>query len=63
MSRHLPARLGLFRRWHDAYHEALFRADITGRRYRVWYEPNNQWWNVTELTARHRAPGVPEETS
>ena len=47
-------RVGLFNRWYDAYHEAAFRADITGRRYRVWFEPNNRWWNVTELTARHR---------
>ncbi|OIN79335.1 hypothetical protein BMG05_18275 [Mycobacterium malmoense] len=27
-----------FKRWHDAYHQAAFRADITGRRYRVWYD-------------------------
>jgi len=54
MSRYLPARLGMFRAWRDAYNEALFRADITGRRYRVWFEPNNRWWNVTELIGRHR---------
>lgn len=47
-------RAGVFNRWFDAYHEAAFRADITGRRYRVWFEPNNRWWNITELVARHR---------
>lgn len=47
-------RSGLFNRWADAYHEALFRADITGRRYRVWFEPNNCWWNITERCQRHR---------
>ncbi|BCP02485.1 hypothetical protein MINTM018_52540 (plasmid) [Mycobacterium intracellulare] len=41
-------RSGLFNCWHDAYCEARFRADITRRRYRVWLEPNNRWWNVTE---------------
>lgn len=45
-------KAGLFNRWFDAYHEAAFRADITRRRYRVWFEPNNRWWNITELTAR-----------
>ncbi len=45
-------RSGLFNRWHDAYHEALFRAALTRRRYRVWFEPNNRWWNITELTTR-----------
>lgn len=25
-------RSGLFNRWHDAYHEALFRAALTRRR-------------------------------
>lgn len=50
-------RSGLFNRWWDAYHEAMFRADITGRRYRVWFEPNNRWWNITELITRHREVG------
>jgi hypothetical protein len=49
-----------FRHWTDAYPEAVFRAHITGRRYRVWYDPANRWWNVTELTQRHRLP-YPEE--
>lgn len=48
------ARAGLFRRWRDALHEAQFRADITRRRYRVWWEPNNRWWNITETHQRHR---------
>jgi hypothetical protein len=47
-------RSGLFNHWHDAYHQAAFRADITGRRYRVWFEPNNRWWNITELTEKCR---------
>lgn len=44
-------KAGLFNRWQDAYHEALFRAAITGRRYRVRYEPNNRWWQITETGA------------
>lgn len=46
------ARVGLFRTWRDAFDQAAFRADITRRRYRVWLEPNNRWWNNAELTAR-----------
>lgn len=42
------ARVGLFRRWRDAYDEARFRADITRRRYRVRWEPNNRWWHIAE---------------
>jgi len=42
-----------FKRWHDAYHQAALFADITGRRYRVWFDPANRWWNITELTKRH----------
>lgn len=48
---------GWFNRWWDAYHQALFYADLTGRRYRVWFEPNNRWWNITELVSRHREVG------
>ncbi len=47
--------VGLFNHWRDAYNEAAFRADITGRRYRVRFEPNNRWWQITELVTRHRA--------
>jgi hypothetical protein len=45
---------GLFNRWYDAYHEALFHADLTDHRYRVWFEPNNRWWNTTELMEKFR---------
>jgi hypothetical protein len=45
-----------FKRWYDAYHQAAFFADLTGLRYRVWYDPNNRWWNITELIVRHREP-------
>ncbi len=45
-------RSGLFNHWRDAYDEARFRADITRRRYRVWWEPNNRWWNITETHQR-----------
>jgi len=55
-----PVIMTQFRHWTDAYPEAVFRAHITGRRYRVWYDPANRWWNVTELTQRHRLP-YPEE--
>lgn len=50
-------RIGLFNKWPDAYYEALFRADITGYRYRVRYEPNNKWWCITEQVKRHRPCG------
>lgn len=43
-----------FSRWSDAYNQAAFRADLTGRRYRVHYDPANRWWNITELTTRHQ---------
>lgn len=54
MSDDRPDGHSWFRRWYDAYHQAAFRADITGHRYRVHYDPANQWWNITELTKRHR---------
>lgn len=44
-----------FRSWRDAYHEALFRAGITGLRYRVRYDAANGWWNITETTDRMNA--------
>jgi hypothetical protein len=47
-------RAGLFRRYEDALGEALFRADLTGRRYRVRFDPGNQWWGITESAQRHR---------
>lgn len=49
MSRDDVPRQGMFNRWADAYDEALFRADLTGRRYRVRFEPANRWWQITEL--------------
>lgn len=45
--------VGLFNRWQDAYQQALFQASITGRRYRVRFEPNNRWWQITEQWERH----------
>ncbi len=53
-----PDGYSWFKRWYDAYHQAAFRADVTGRRYRVWFEPNNKWWNITELVTRHRSTEV-----
>lgn len=43
-----------FKHWYDAYHQATFRADVTGHRYRVHYDRENRWWNITELTKLHR---------
>lgn len=40
-----------FRQFMDAVNEAHRRADLTGRRYRVWYDPANRWWNGSEQTA------------
>ena len=37
-----------FKQWRDAYEQARFRADIVGVRYRVTYEPENRWWQLTE---------------
>lgn len=45
-----------FKRWHDAYHQAVFRAEVTGRRYRVRYDAANRWWNITETMTQHRPP-------
>lgn len=39
-----------FKHWYDAYHQATLRADVTGHRYRVHYDRENRWWNITELT-------------
>jgi hypothetical protein len=44
-------RVGLFNRHPDAVAEASFRAAITRMRYRVFYDPRNRWWNVTESTS------------
>lgn len=57
MSRPHPDRLdvpnvGLFNRYEDAQGQARFRADLTGRRYRVRFERNNRWWQITETTER-----------
>lgn len=38
----------------DAFAEALFRASLTQRRYRVWYDHVNKLWSFTELTAQVR---------
>jgi len=54
MSAKRPDGHSWFNLWFDAYHQALFRADLTGRRYRVWFEPNNRWWNIAELSEWHR---------
>ena len=40
--------VGWYRNWRDAFDEAQLRAWATRRRYRVWFEPNNRWWNLTE---------------
>jgi hypothetical protein len=44
--------VGWFRCWRDARDEANFRAGITRYRYRVRFEPNNRWWEITETTTR-----------
>ena len=40
--------------WHarfsDVVHEAHFRAAITGKRYRVYYDRANRLWNMQETT-------------
>ena len=41
-------------RWRDAYDEALFRADITGRVYRVI--KRNGCWQIREMAAYHHPP-------
>jgi hypothetical protein len=40
--------VGTFANFRDAVAEASFRAAITQRRYRVCYEPNNCWWQISE---------------
>lgn len=54
-------RVGLFNRYPDACNEARLRADLTGRRYRVQYEPNNQWWTITEQVAWVTRPVTQED--
>lgn len=44
--------VGLFNHWPDAVAEASRRAALVGRRYRVRYEPNNRWWQITETIHR-----------
>lgn len=61
MTRPDNPRTGSFNHWHDAYHEALFRADLTGYRYRVSFEPDNRWWEIRALPVRH-APEAVKET-
>lgn len=39
-----------FRTFHDAVFEAHFRAAITRRRYQVYYDPANRWWNLRETS-------------
>lgn len=41
-------RVGLFNHWSDALAEATFRAALYDRRWRVRFEPNNRWWQITE---------------
>jgi hypothetical protein len=38
--------------FHDAVHEAHFRAAITGLRYRVRYDRANGWWDLWETVTR-----------
>lgn len=40
--------VGLFNNWLDATAEAHRLAALTGRRYRVTFEPNNRWWQIHE---------------
>ena len=43
-------RAGLFNQHADAVAEAMLRAALTFRRYRVRYDAANRWWQITELT-------------
>lgn len=47
-------QVGLFNRYEDAQEQARFRADITNRRYRVRFERNNRWWQITETSHQLR---------
>lgn len=44
--------------FHDAVHEAHFRAALTRRRYRVAYDQANQIWSLFEMIQR-----VPDRTA
>lgn len=48
--------VGTFANFRDAIAEASFRAAITRIRYRVTYEPNNAWWQITEGSRFRPAP-------
>lgn len=39
---------GWFNHHSDAVHEAHFRAALVRRRYRVYYDPANRWWNIRD---------------
>lgn len=54
-------RVGLFNRWADALAEATFRAALHGYRYRVTFEPNNRWWQITEAWPNNRVPGFGDD--
>jgi hypothetical protein len=58
-------RVGLFNRFDDAVAEASFRASLTRRRYRVRFEPNNRWWQITMAWPNTRVipPEVTEEAT
>ena len=56
-------RAGLFRKHDDAVREAHFRASLVRRRYRVYYDAANRWWQIRDTG--HLLPGHRdfEETS
>ena len=39
-----------FREFSVAVFEAHFRAAIVRRRYQVYYDPANRWWNLRETS-------------
>lgn len=39
-----------FNRFADAIGQADRRAALTRRRYRVYYDAANRWWNISETT-------------
>ena len=54
--------IGTFANFRDAVAEASFRAAVTQRRYRVIYEPNNCWWQITEGFRPPRRTSNPVDT-
>ena len=55
MDRAARSRAGVFDSVPEAGAEASRRADLTRRRYRVRFEPNNRQWNITETHHMVRA--------